>query len=80
MATNLVVDVGELLVESGGSKDYYLVTRINIAVMIALVLLVVILVEWENDVPGSDKVNLFVLATGAEVEAARSLGPGRVLS
>ena len=56
---NLVVNGGEILVETGGVKDDHVFTRL--AVVLVLVLLVVVLVEGENNVPGSDKVDVLVV-------------------
>ena len=75
---NLVVNGGEILVETGGVKDDHVFTRL--AVVLVLVLLVVVLVEGENNVPGSDKVDVLVVVASAQVEAACSLGPGPILS
>ena len=78
MVINLSVGGGELLVETRGTKDDHVFTRL--AVVLALVFLVVALVEGEDNVPGSDEVDVTVVAAGAEVEAACSLGPGPILS
>jgi hypothetical protein len=45
-----------------------------------LIFLVVVLVEGQDNVPGSDEVDVLVVAAGAEVESASSLGPGPILS
>jgi hypothetical protein len=72
LAPNLVVDGGELLVETGGAKDDHVFTRL--AVVLALVFLVVVVVlKGKDNVPGSDEVDILVVTTGAEVEAALSL-------
>jgi hypothetical protein len=69
--------------DGGDAKDYLVFTRL--AGVRALVLLVVVLVDGEEDIrrrhmPGSDEVDVLVIATGAEVEAACSLGPGPLIS
>ena len=64
--------------DGGGAKDYLVFTRL--AGVRALVLLVVVLVEGEEDMPGNDEVDVLVIAAGTEVEAACSLGPGPLIS
>lgn len=78
MASDNVVNDSKLLVETGGAQDDYVCTRL--AVILALVFLVVVLVEREDYVPGSDEVDVLVFAAGAEIEAACPLGTGPILS
>ena len=74
---NTVVDGGELLAETGGAKDDHIFTRH--AVALALVRLVVAFAEGEDNMSGSDKVDVLVVAAGADVEASGSLSPGPIL-
>ncbi len=74
LALNLIVNGGELLIKTAGAEYDHFFT--HLAVVVALVFLVVVL--RENDVPGSDEVDVLVVATSTEVEAACSLGPGPI--
>lgn len=78
LAHNNVIDGGELLVETGGAKDERIFTRL--AGVRVLIFLVVILVDGEDNVLGSDEVDILVVAAGTEVEAGCCLGPGPLIS
>ena len=78
MALKIVVDGGELLVKTGEAKDDNVFTRL--AGVRALLLLVVVLVNGENDMPGSAEVDVLVIAGGSEVRSHTcSLDPGPLI-
>lgn len=77
LAADIVADGGELLVETGGAKDHHVFT--HLARVRALVFLIIILVDGENNMPGSGEIDVLVVAASADVEASCSLGSGSML-
>lgn len=67
LALDIVVDVAEFVVESGGAESDYIVTRL--AAIFAVVFVVVVFVDGEGNVSGGDNVDGLVIAAG-------SLDPG----
>ena len=66
-----------MIIETGGAKAHVFTC---LAVVLVLIFLVVVLVRGEDNMLGSDKVDVLVVATSTEVEAACSLGPGPIMS